>query len=202
MAEGAPIDDLSPEGLERKRAEQREARKASSRGRGLVIVNTGNGKGKTTAALGLLLRAWGRGMRVAMFQFIKSKTGRWGENRAAAQLGFSMTPLGDGFTWDSKDIEHDRALARQGWATCAEAILADEHDVIVLDELTYCLKFGWLTQEEVLDVLRRRPPAMHVVITGRDAPAWLVEYADLVTEMTAVKHPYLSGIRAQPGVEF
>jgi cob(I)alamin adenosyltransferase len=166
------------------------------------MVNTGNGKGKTTAALGLLLRAWGRGMRVAMFQFIKSRTGRWGENRAAALLGIPMTPLGDGFTWNSKDIAHDRDLARQGWATCAEAILGGNHDVIVLDELTYCLKFGWLEQEEVLDVLRRRPPAMHIVITGRDAPTWLVEFADLVTEMTLVKHPYESGMRAQPGVEF
>jgi cob(I)alamin adenosyltransferase len=165
-------------------------------------VNTGDGKGKTTAALGLLLRAWGRGMRVAMFQFIKSRTGRWGESRAAAKLGISMTPLGDGFTWDSKNIEHDRELARSGWALCSDALLAGQHDVIVLDELTYCLKYGWLTQEEVLSALRRRPPAMHVVITGRDAPPWLVEYADLVTEMTLVKHPYQSGVRAQPGVEF
>ena len=170
--------------------------------RGLVIVNTGDGKGKTTAALGILLRAWGRGMRVAMFQFVKSRTGRWGENRAAAKLGITMTPLGDGFTWKSKDIEHDRSLARQGWAVCADALLAGEHDVIVLDELTYCLKYGWLASEEVLDVLRRRPPTMHVVITGRDAPDWLIDFADLVTEMTVVKHPYQSGVRAQPGVEF
>jgi cob(I)alamin adenosyltransferase len=170
--------------------------------RGLVIVNTGNGKGKTTAALGLLLRAWGRGMRVAMFQFIKSSTGRWGENRAAERLGIPMTPLGDGFTWKSKDLDHDRALARQGWEACAATILAGEHDVVVLDELTYCLKFGWLGQEEVLDVLRRRPPGMHVVITGRDAPPWLIDFADLVTEMTLVKHPYQQGVRGQPGVEF
>ena len=199
----APLEDLSDEGRAAKRAEQSAVRAQSGRrSKGLVILNTGNGKGKTTAALGLLLRAWGRGMRVVMLQFIKAKTGKWGEIRAATKMGVELVPLGDGFTWTSKDIEHDRALAREGWEQCRQRITSGNYDVVILDELTYCLKFGWLDIEEVLEVLRARPEDQHVVITGRDAPPELVEFADLVTEMREVKHPYKAGIRAQPGVEF
>jgi cob(I)alamin adenosyltransferase len=199
----APIEDLSVEGRARKRAEQSEVRaQAGRRAKGLVVVNTGNGKGKTTAALGLLLRAWGRDMRVVMLQFIKAKTGKWGEIRAAAKMGVELIPLGDGFTWTSKDIEHDRALAQEGWRQCRERIASGSYDVVILDELTYCLKFGWLDLDEVLDVLRSRPEGQHVVITGRDAPTALIEFADLVTEMREVKHPYKAGMRAQPGIEF
>ncbi len=199
----APIEDLSDEGRAAKRAEQAEARAQASRGpKGLVIVNTGDGKGKTTAALGVLLRAWGRGMRVVMLQFIKAKTGKWGEIKAAAKMGVDLVPLGDGFTWTSKDIEHDRALAQEGWRQCRERILSGNYDVVILDEMTYCLKFGWLEMEDVLDTLRARPEKLHVIITGRDAPQELIEFADLVTEMREIKHPYRAGIRAQPGVEF
>lgn len=201
--EEAPLEDLSPEGRARKRAEQSAARRGASRRRqGLVIVNTGRGKGKTTAALGLLLRAWGRNMRVVMFQFIKTRTARWGENRAAARLGIEMIPLGDGFTWMSQDIERDRALAQQGWRQCQQAIGSSEYAIVILDELTYLLKFGWLDVQEVIETLQRRPAGQHVVITGRDAPAELVAFADLVTDMQEVKHPYRSGVRAQPGIEF
>lgn len=201
--EEAPLEDLSPEGRARKRAEQAAARRGASRRRqGLVIVNTGRGKGKTTAALGLLLRAWGRNMRVVMFQFIKTRTARWGENRAAARLGIEMIPLGDGFTWMSQDIERDRALAQQGWRQCQQAIGSSEYAIVILDELTYLLKFGWLDVQEVIETLQRRPAGQHVVITGRDAPAELVAFADLVTDMQEVKHPYRSGVRAQPGIEF
>jgi cob(I)alamin adenosyltransferase len=199
----APIEDLSDEGRARKRAEQEEVRAhPERRSKGLVIVNTGNGKGKTTAALGLLLRAWGRDMRIVMLQFIKAKTGKWGEIRAAGKMGVELVPLGDGFTWTSKDIEHDRALAQEGWQQCRERIASGAYDIVILDELTYCLKFGWLEIDEVLDVLRARPDGQHVIITGRDAPADLIEFADLVTEMREVKHPYKAGVRAQPGVEF
>ena len=199
----APIEDLSDEGRARKRAEQAEARSGAVRGRtGLVIVNTGDGKGKTTAALGLLLRAWGRGMRVVMLQFIKAKTANWGETRAARKMGVEIIPLGDGFTWTSKDIEHDRALAIECWRQCRERIEGGGYDVVIMDEMTYCFKFGWLDLQEVIDVLRHRPTGQHVVITGRDAPPELIEYADLVTEMNEVKHPYRVGITAQPGVEF
>jgi len=199
----APLEDLSEAGRAAKKAEQDAARKRANRhARGLVIVNTGDGKGKTTAALGLLFRAWGQGLRVAMFQFIKAQTGNWGEVKAARKLGLEIVPLGDGFTWLSKNIEKDQALAREGWERCRTAIESGAYDVVVLDELTYCFKFGWLDLGEVLDVLRARAPMQHVVITGRDAPPELIEFADLVTEMQVVKHPYQAGVKAQKGIEF
>ena len=169
---------------------------------GLVIVNTGDGKGKTSAALGVLTRAWGRGMRVCMMEFIKSATGNWGEIKAARKMGVEITPLGDGFTWLSKDLEKDTATARRCWALCREKIEGAAYDVVILDELTYPLTFGWLSWEEVRDVLAARDPGMHVIITGRDAIPELIEFADLVTEMREVKHPYKKGIKAQPGIEF
>ena len=199
----APIEDLSEEGRAAKRAEQAAVRaRPDRRGKGLVVVNTGDGKGKTTAALGVLMRAWGRGMRVVMLQFIKAKTANWGEIRAAKKMGVEIIPLGDGFTWTSKDIEHDRAMAEECWRQCRERIQSDAHDIVIMDEMTYCFKFGWLDINEVLDVLRNRPAGQHVIITGRDAPPELVEFADLVTEMTEIKHPYRSGVKAQPGIEF
>lgn len=168
----------------------------------LVIVNTGNGKGKTTAALGLLLRAWGRGMRVCMLQFIKTTTGNYGENRAARKLGIELVPLGKGFTWLSKDIEQDKALARRCWAMAKEKLYSGHYDVVILDELTYALNYGWLPIGEVLEALRGRPEGVHVVITGREAPSELVGFADLVTEMREIKHPFKQGVKAQPGIEF
>lgn len=173
------------------------------RGRpGLVVVHTGHGKGKTTAALGVLMRGWGRGMRVAMLQFIKSSTGNWGEIRAAARMGVEIIPLGDGFTWLSNDLERDRATALACWQLCRQKIESAAYDVVILDELTYPLTFGWLSWEEVHAVLVARHAGMHVIITGRDAIPELVEYADLVTEMREIKHPYTLGIKAQPGLEF
>ena len=171
--------------------------------KGLVIVNTGDGKGKTTAALGVLFRAWGRGMRVRMFQFIKNTGSRYGEQRAAEKIGIPILALGDGFTWLSKDLEKSGALAAQQWENCKEALLSGEDELIVLDEITYALQFGWVSTEEVIETLRQRPPMLHVIITGRGAPQELIDYADLVTEMREVKHPYREqGIKAQPGIEF
>jgi cob(I)alamin adenosyltransferase len=170
--------------------------------KGLVIVNTGNGKGKTTAALGVLFRAWGRGRRVCMLQFIKATTSNYGENKAAKRLGIEIIPMGDGFTWLSDDIEKDKATARQCWELCRQKILSGEYDIVILDEMTYTLSYGWLDVNEVIEVLKQRDPAMHIIITGRNALPELVEYADLVTEMTEVKHPYSQGIKAQKGIEF
>ncbi|MEK7215937.1 MAG: cob(I)yrinic acid a,c-diamide adenosyltransferase [Chloroflexota bacterium] len=172
------------------------------RRRGLVVINTGNGKGKTTAALGVLFRAWGRGWRVVMLQFIKQTTSNYGENRAARKLGIEMIPLGGGFTWLSKDIEKDKALARQGWEQCKEKLASPDYDVVILDEITYPVTYGWLPVDEIIDTLKRRPPHQHVVITGRAADEALIEYADLVTEMREVKHPFTQGIKAQPGIDF
>ena len=169
---------------------------------GLIIVNTGDGKGKTTAALGLLVRAAGHDLRIGMFQFIKSAETRYGEHIAARRLGVDIIPLGDGFTWLSENIAEDRALAERGWTRVAEALSSGVFDVLVLDELTYCLKFGWLDTDMVLNAMRARPAGTHVVVTGRDAPQALIDAADIVTEMRVVKHPYRDqGIGAQPGIE-
>ena len=198
------IDELSEEGRARKRQEQADARARGHSGhKGLVIVNTGNGKGKTTAALGLLMRCWGQDMRVVMLQFLKAQTGKWGEIRAAQRMGVEIIPLGKGFTWMSENIEQDRALAQACWQQCREKIESGLYDVVIMDEITYPLKYGWLDIEDVLNTLRQRDPKLHVVITGRDAPEALIAYADLVTEMREIKHPYkLQGVRAQKGIEF
>ena len=170
---------------------------------GLVIVNTGDGKGKTTAALGVLLRAWGRDFKLRMFQFIKHSTARFGEHRAAKKIGLEIESLGDGFTWLSKDMDETTALAIEQWKRCREAILHGDEDIIILDEFTYAMHYGWIPVEDVIDTLSRRPESMHVIITGRYAPQELIDFADLVTEMKLIKHPYAEqGIKAQPGIEF
>src|SRR4030042_5532082 len=123
----------------------------------LVVVNTGNGKGKTTAALGVVLRAWGRGMRVVIIQFVKTRTSNYGENRAAKKLGIEMIPMGEGFTWLSKDIEKDKATAREAWGLAREKICSGEYDLGVLDELTYTLPYGWIPGQEAIDGVGQRP---------------------------------------------
>ena len=171
--------------------------------KGLVIVNTGNGKGKSTSAFGVLLRAWGRGFGVCVIQFIKAETGQWGEIKAAKKLGIDWFTTGDGFTWTSKDMDETIARARHGWEIAKEKILAKNYDLIILDEFTYTLHYEWLDTAEVIDWLKaNKPENMHLIITGRDAPAALIEYADLVTEMQEIKHPYQKGIQAQAGIEF
>ena len=171
--------------------------------KGLVIVNTGEGKGKSTAALGMVLRAWGRGFRLCVIQFIKAETGQWGEVKAAEKLGIEWHSMGDGFTWTSKDMEETTRRALEGWELAQEKIRSGQYDLILLDEFTYALHFGWLDTDEVIDWLKaNKPPDLHLIITGRDAPAALVEYADLVTEMLAIKHPFDEGIKAQAGIEF
>jgi cob(I)alamin adenosyltransferase len=170
---------------------------------GLVIVNTGDGKGKTTAALGVLLRAWGRGMRVCMIQFIKNEDASFGEHKAAAKMGVEVLSSGDGFTWLSKDLDESAAKARHGWQIAQEKIASGGYDIVILDEITYCFSFGWLDFDAVRAWLEaNRPPDLHLIFTGRDAVPALIAYADLVTEMKLIKHPYDQGIKAQPGIEF
>jgi cob(I)alamin adenosyltransferase len=170
---------------------------------GLVIVNTGHGKGKTTAALGVLLRAWGRGMRVCVIQFIKAETGNWGEIRAARRLQLDWHTMGDGFTWLSKDLDETAEKTRRAWALAQEKIAAGAYDLIILDEITYAFTNGWIDVDAAITWLREHKPApLHLIITGRNAPPALIEYADLVTEMRAIKHPYQAGVKAQPGIEF
>jgi cob(I)alamin adenosyltransferase len=169
--------------------------------RGLLIVNTGDGKGKTTAALGLAARAHGRGKSVRFFQFMKVGVARFGEHRAFDQLGIKLEGLGDGFSWKSKDLKRSAELARAGWAKAAAAIASGEHFLVVLDELTYPLIYGWVPVAEVREALLARPKQVHVLITGRRCPAELIEIADTVTEMQAIKHAFKAGIPAQRGIE-
>jgi len=170
---------------------------------GLVIVYTGDGKGKTTAALGLLLRAWGRGMRICVIQFIKAVTGSWGETKAAKKLEIEWHTLGDGFVYSTSDTTKSIEYAQKGWALAQEKILSGAYDVIILDEFTYTLQLGWFETKEVIEWLKRnKPPELSLVITGRGAPQELIEYADLVTEMTNIKHPYDKGIKAKAGIDF
>jgi cob(I)alamin adenosyltransferase len=171
---------------------------------GIVIVNTGEGKGKTTAALGTMLRAWGRGWRICVIQFVKHESGQWGEVRAARKLdGVDWIGTGDGFTWTSKDMDETIARARHGWGIAQERIASGEYDLVILDEFTYPLHFEWLDTGEVIAWLRaNKPPGLHLIITGRDAPDALIDYADLVTRMEKVKHPYDEGRSAQAGIEF
>jgi cob(I)alamin adenosyltransferase len=197
MSDNEATDEIAGE------AEPAGARAVRSKRRGLVIVNTGNGKGKTTAALGVLLRAWGRKMRVGGIQFFKHENANYGELRALRHMGVELTPMGDGFTWTSRDIDETQAKAIHGWETAKRVIAEGGYDIFLLDEFTYVLSFGWLDVGEVVEWLRaNKPPALHLIITGRDAPEALIAYADLVTEMREVKHPYQHGIKAQPGVEF
>lgn len=170
---------------------------------GLIIVNTGHGKGKTTAAFGQALRAAGQGLRVCIIQFIKGQT-QTGEALAftsALPGQVELHLVGTGFTW-KQDMETVKAAALAGWQLAREKIASDAYDLIVLDELTYLIGFGIVSEEEVLSLLRTRPKRLHLVITGRDASQGLIEYADLVTEMRAVKHPFQQGIKAQKGIEF
>lgn len=169
--------------------------------RGLLIVNTGDGKGKTTAAIGLAVRAIGRGKSVRFFQFMKVGVARFGEHRALEKLGLKLEGLGDGFSWKSKDLAQSAQLARAGWLRAATAIASGDHFLVVLDEMTYPLIYGWMELDPVVEALRARPAHVHVVITGRRCPPELIEIADTVTEMTLVKHAFASGIPAQRGIE-
>ena len=183
-----PVDDPRPDGL----------RTAPS----LVIVNTGDGKGKSTAAFGVVLRAVARGWRVAVVQFLKSGAWHVGEEDVAKRLGVEWWAIGEGFTWDSADLTDDQAVAREAWAFARGTIEAGEHRLVVLDEVTYPVTWGWIDADEVAATVRDRPSAVNVVLTGRDAPAALVDVADTVTEMRSVKHAYDRGIRAKRGIDY
>lgn len=170
---------------------------------GLTMIFTGHGKGKTTSALGLAFRALGHGMPVALIQFIK---GSWQYGELVSAQRFSdlldFHVMGRGFTWQSADLAEDIKAAREAWDFAAQTILADRHRLVILDELTYLITYDMVPEAEILAVLQKKPPAMHVVITGRDASPGLIAFADLVTEMTEIKHPYQKGVKAQKGIEF
>jgi cob(I)alamin adenosyltransferase len=176
-------------------------RRARDRASSLVLVNTGDGKGKTTAALGTALRAAGRGLRVCVVQFLKSPSWKTGEAKAGRELGIDWWTLGDGFTWDSKDMARTEAAAVDAWKAAREKISSGDYDLVVLDEVTYPVTWGWIPEAEVVEALRARPPHVNVILTGRDAPAVLMDTADTVTEMVKTKHAFDSGIAAVKGID-
>lgn len=169
---------------------------------GLLMIYTGNGKGKTTAALGQMLRAWGWNMRVVMFQFIKDTGLSTGEHRAAQKMNLNIRPLGTGFTWNIKDKDRAETIALEQWNRCQEAMSSGQFDMIIMDEVSYALNNSWIPLSQVVDTIRQRPPELHIVLTGRNMPPQLIEIANLVTEMKEIKHPYSGGIKAQKGIEY
>jgi len=173
--------------------------------KGLLMVNTGDGKGKTTAAIGVLVRAAGRGLKCCMIQFMKSKTDRYGEHESLEKLGIEIHTMGDGFTWDTNDKTQDIKTSEQTWALCVEKMRSADYELLVFDELVYVLDYRFLDVNAVLDEIkdvREQQPHLHIIATGRNAPAEFVEAADLVTEMKEIKHPFHAGIYAQQGIEF
>jgi cob(I)alamin adenosyltransferase len=167
-----------------------------------VLINTGDGKGKSSAAFGVMVRGWARGWRVGVVQFMKS--GKWqaGETKLAEHLGIDWQTLGDGFTWESGDLDESAAKNVHAWSVAKAKLTSGDYDLLILDELTYVVNYGWLPVEEVVAGLTSRWPKTNVVITGRDAPPELVALADTVTEMTVVKHAYQQGVPARKGIEY
>src|SRR3990172_2841400 len=170
---------------------------------GLIIIHTGSGKGKTTAALGLAFRALGYGWKVLMVQFIKGNW-KYGELEAAKRFEglLEIKPMGEGFTWDTKNPERDRQKAREAWEYGKQAALSGKYQMVIFDEINYVISYDYLPVKDVVEFLKNKPPALHVVLTGRDAPQELMDLADLVTEMREIKHPFAQGIKAQKGIEF
>ena len=172
---------------------------------GLLMVNTGDGKGKTTAAIGVLVRAAGRGLRCCMIQFMKSKNDRYGEHESLEKLGVEVHTMGDGFTWDTNDPTQDIKTSESTWALCVEKMRSGDYELLIFDELVYVLDYKFLDVNKVLDDIksvRESQPHLHLILSGRNAPAELIEAADLVTEMKEIKHPFHAGIYAQQGIEF
>jgi cob(I)alamin adenosyltransferase len=208
MSEPAGEDTINARHAEkmRKHKAARDKIMATKSGdKGLLIVNTGSGKGKTSAALGMVFRHIGHGMPVAVVQFIKSPTWDTGEAKLLARFPDLVTLhiMGEGFTWETQDRARDIAAARVAWERAQALIRDDRHRLVLLDELNIVLRYDYLPVDEVVAFLRDEKPAdKHVVVTGRNAPPTLVEAADLVTEMTLVKHPFRQGIKAQKGIEF
>lgn len=168
----------------------------------LVLLSTGDGKGKSTAAFGTMLRAVARGWSVCVVQFMKSGRWRVGEEAVGRQLGVEWWTIGDGFTWESDDLDRSAEVARRAWEAAEEALRSGRHQLVVLDEVTYPVNYGWVDGERVLAGIRDRAPGTNVYATGRNAPAGLVELADTVSEVRVVKHAYATGVRAKRGLDY
>lgn len=205
LAESSSLDsEQYRKKMQRRKEVQEERVSKASQEKGLIIVNTGNGKGKTTAALGMVMRSLGHGYKVAIVQFIK---GAWEPaekavlSQWASQLEFHA--MGEGFTWETQDRERDIQKANEAWQKALEYIRNPDFKLVLLDEVNVALKLGYLNVEQVLAGLEQKSADAHVILTGRGAPTALIERADLVTEMTLIKHPFREqGVKAQPGIEY
>ena len=195
-------DSRHNERMARKKAVVDDKIASAQAERGVLLVNTGNGKGKSSAGFGLVARALGHGIKVGVVQFIKGRSDTGEEAFFRAQPGVSWHVMGEGFTWETQDRARDVASAEAAWALAREMLQNPEVGLVVLDELNIALKYQYLDVERVLADLRARPPMQHVVVTGRGAPPALVEAADTVTDMTPVKHAFAAGVKAMPGMEW
>ena len=193
--------------MARKKAVVDESIAAAQQERGVLVVNTGNGKGKSSAAFGVVARALGHGMKVAVIQFIKGRSDT-GEEAFFIKVGETMPDrlvwhvTGEGFTWDTQDLARDMAVAEKAWDIARQYLADPDYGLVVLDEVTYVQNYGRHNMERVLETLPTRPPMQHVIVTGRAAPDALVEIADTVTDMTMVKHAFKAGVKAMPGLEW
>ena len=199
----AERDAYHAEKMKKKKAARDKILATKTEERGLVIVHTGKGKGKSTAAFGMVFRAIGHGFRVGVVQFVK---GAWGTGERDILQKFpdlvTIKAMGEGFTWDTQDRQRDLSAARAAWEEAKRMIADPGLKMVLLDELNIVLRYDYLPLEEVLEVLRNKPRDLHVIVTGRNAKDELIEIADLVTEMTEIKHPFRSGVKAQAGIEF
>jgi cob(I)alamin adenosyltransferase len=200
---GAESDERHVEQMRRRKASSDARKAAATREKGLIIVHTGTGKGKTSAALGMVFRALGHGMRVGVVQFTKGaiETGEAAFAKSLAGL-IDFYTLGEGYTWETQDRGRDTAVASKAWAQARALIEDTRYQIVVLDELNIVLKYSYLSLDEVLETLRGKREDLHIIVTGRNAKDELIEMADLVTEMRLIKHPYKSGIKAQKGIEY
>lgn len=195
-------DDRHKARMQRKKAVVDQSVAAAHVQRGLFLIHTGNGKGKSTAAFGLLARALGHGMKAVVVQFIKSRSDTGEEAFFKQSANVTWHVMGDGFTWETQNAEQDKQTAQVAWALVKQALQDPTVNLIILDEFTYTLKYQWLELDEVVSAIQNRPEMQHLVITGRGAPAGLVEIADTVSEIALVKHAFQNGIQAMPGIEF
>lgn len=205
------LKNLSDEELNARHAEKMRKKKAArdkiiatkTIEKGLTIIHTGKGKGKSTAAFGMIFRAIGNGMKVGVVQFVK---GKWGTGERKVLEAFpdqvTLATMGEGFTWETQDRQRDIDAATQAWQTAKAMILDNEHDMVLCDELNIVLRYDYLPLDDIIDTLKKKPEMKHVIITGRNAKDELIDFADLVTEMEVIKHPFRSGVKAQIGIEF
>lgn len=205
------LKNLSDEELNARHAEKMRKKKAArdkiiatkTIEKGLTIIHTGKGKGKSTAAFGMIFRAIGNGMKVGVVQFVK---GKWGTGERKVLEAFpdqvTLATMGEGFTWETQDRQRDIDAATQAWETAKAMILDSEHDMVLCDELNIVLRYDYLPLDDIISTLKEKPEMKHVIITGRNAKDELIDFADLVTEMEVIKHPFRSGVKAQVGIEF